>query len=846
MLKPNPAGNKITFLSSIKCHQSIINQKTNVMKYLAVWLAFFACSQLFSNPTDPDTELRNGIVRGKVMDAGLHEPIPYAAVIVKTTERDSTITGGITLEDGSFEIKNLPEGNFTFVVQYIGYESYRQPISISKDSRNLDLGTIELSEAAEELAGVEVVGERTTIEQRIDRKVINVGKDLTTAGATASDIMNNLPSINLDQQTGEISMRGNSNVRVMVDGKLSNVPVAQLLRQIPSTSIKSIELITNPSAKYNPEGMSGIINIILHKNANIGFNGSINTGLTVGEKAKFNTSLDLNYRNGGINLYGNAGTNIGKWVNDGYIYRSVEQLRQDFDFNNNNKSYLYKLGVDIYLGDHHTLSFFTNQNIYDGQGTGSTLVSYLTNPSRNTTQYFDNLEDNHSQQYNLVYKWDFAKEGHNLELEVDHNRFDSNEDANFRSTGATLFPDYLDMVDTKRNQTTTNLDYVNPIDSISKVEAGLEIRNFETDVDYASTGLSYNSDGTLVPTPGTRFVYGMDIYSAYATFSQEYGKWSYQAGLRVEDVEVKADTNGLRSFTDSYTEFYPSAFLTYKPSDKNQFQLSYSRRVDRPGLSQVNPIREWSTPLISSLGNPTLVPQFTDSYELNYTRRLEHGSITSGVFYRSIQDEINRLVLIDRIDLNKLILTYGNFDNTSAYGLEVSGNYDPFKWWSINGSFDLYQQTQRGQAERLPADLPNPTKDDIVLEKVETDNTAWNLRMNNSLKATDKLTFQVFGFYRGANNDLQISSKPMYFINTGARYSFADGKGTLSLNFNDVFNTMRFAFDGTLPYVQNGRFNWESQNVYAGISYRFGSGKNRALQRKRRDDNTKQGSGGIL
>ncbi len=357
MLKPRTAGNKITFLSSIKCHQSIINQKTNVMKYLAVWLAFFACSQLFSNPTDPDTELRNGLVRGKVMDAGLHEPIPYAAVIVKTTERDSTITGGITLEDGSFEIKNLPEGNFTFVVQYIGYESYRQPISISKDSRNLDLGTIELSEAAEELAGVEVVGERTTIEQRIDRKVINVGKDLTTAGATASDIMNNLPSINLDQQTGEISMRGNSNVRVMVDGKLSNVPVAQLLRQIPSTSIKSIELITNPSAKYNPEGMSGIINIILHKNANIGFNGSINTGLTVGEKAKFNTSLDLNYRNGGINLYGNAGTNIGKWVNDGYIYRSVEQLRQDFDFNNNNKSYLYKLGVDIYLGDHHTLSF---------------------------------------------------------------------------------------------------------------------------------------------------------------------------------------------------------------------------------------------------------------------------------------------------------------------------------------------------------------------------------------------------------------------------------------------------------------------------------------------------------
>lgn len=816
------------------------------MKQLAVLAALLCANLLFPRPTDPDPELRIGSVSGKVIDKALRQPVPYAAVIIKSRENDSTITGGITLEDGSFELKNLPEGNFTFLVQFIGYESHSQPISISRENRKLDLGNIELEEAVEELSGVEVVAERTTIEQRIDRKVINVGKDLTTAGATASDIMNNLPSINLDQQTGEISMRGNSNVRVMVDGKLSNVPIAQLLRQIPSTSIKSIELITNPSAKYNPEGMSGIINIILHKNANIGFNGSVSTGLTVGEEAKFNTSLDLNYRNGGINLYGNLGTNIGKWVNDGFIFRSEERLRQEFDFFNNNKSYLYKLGIDFYLNDHHTLSFFTNQNIYDGKASGSTEVLYLQNPAQNTTQFFGNLEDNLSEQYNMVYKWDFLKEGHNLELEVDHNRFNSEEDASFRSTGATLFPDYLDFVDTKREQTIANLDYINPLDSITKIEAGLEARIFETDVDYSSTGLSFNENGQLRPTPDTNFVYGMDIYSAYATFGQNYNKWSYQAGLRVEDVEVKADTNGVRSFTDQYTQLYPSAFVTYKPSEENQFQLSYSRRVDRPGLTQVNPIREWSTPLISSLGNPTLVPQFTNSYELNYTRRLKNGSITSGIFYRAIQDEINRTVFVDRLDLNKLILSYRNFDNTSAYGLEVSGNYNPFKWWSINGSFDLYQQTQRGLTEQLPADNPNPSEEDIIVQEVEVDNTAWNLRLNNSFKATEKLTFQLFAFYRGANKDLQISMKPMYFINTGARYTFADGKGTFSLNFNDVFNTMRFAFNGRLPYVQNGQFNWESQNVYAGISYRFGSGKNRAVERKRRDDNTKQSGGGIL
>ena len=273
--------------------------------------------------------------------------------------------------------------------------------------------------------------------------------------------------------------------------------------------------------------------------------------------------------------------------------------------------------------------------------------------------------------------------------------------------------------------------------------------------------------------------------------------------------------------------------------------MSISRRVDRPGLQQVNPIREWSTPLISSFGNPSLVPQFTNSYEVNYTRRLKTGSITSGLFYRTISDEINRAVYVDRLDLNKLILTHDNFDNTSAYGMEFSINLKPTKWWSINGSFDLFSQTQRGITERLPID-DTPTEDDIIVEKVSVDNLAWNLRMNNSFKATDKLTFQLFGFYRGENQNIQFLVKPMYFINTGARYSFADGKGTVSLNFNDVFNTMRFAFEGERPYQQNGRFNWESQNVYVGLSYQFGSGKNNSSSRKRRDNNTKEGSGGIF
>ncbi|WP_108245262.1 TonB-dependent receptor domain-containing protein [Muricauda brasiliensis] len=816
------------------------------MRHVSFLVALLLCmispfSTFANNPNDA-----LGVINGKVIDEISNEPVAYAAVVIKSEDGSQTITGGITTEDGSFEINKLPDGTFVFEVQYIGYKTYSQKLVIAKGKRTLNLGTVTLVEETKELEGVELVAERTTIEQRVDRKVINVGKDLTTAGASASDIMNNIPSVNVDSQTGDITLRGNSNVRVMVDGKLSNVPVAQLLKQIPSTAIKSIELITNPSAKYNPEGMSGIINIVLHKNANIGFNGNVNLGLTKGIEAKFNSSIDMNYRNGKFNFYGNYGNNIGKWVNDGSILRVDENSRQKFDFFNNNKSHLYKLGVDFYLNDKNTISFFTNQNIYEGEGTGETAVSYFNNPSRNVTQLFLDDSNNSSEQYNFDYKLDFNKEGHNIELEIDHNLFDSEQDADFRSVGASTYPDYMDFVDTERTQTTANLDYVNPLDSISKLELGLQSRNFETIVDYSSTGQSFNSNGDLVPTPSTKFVYDMDIYSAYATFGQTYEKWSYQMGVRIEDVQVKADTNSVRAFTDNYTEIYPSAFVTYRPNEGDQVQLSYSRRVDRPGLQQVNPIREFATPLISSFGNPNLVPQFTNSYEANYTKRIKNGSITGGVFYRSITDEINRAIYVDRLDLNKTILTFDNFDKTSAYGVELSTNYKPLKWWNINGSFDLFSQTQRGLTETLNTTDPEPSEEDIVAQRVKVDNTAWNLRMNNSFTVTKALTLQAFGFYRGRNKSIQFNADPMYFVNLGARYSFAEGKGTLSLNYNDIFNTMRFAFEGDYPYAQEGAFNWESNNLYLGLSYRFGSGKNQAKQRKRRDSNTKQGGGGIL
>jgi len=820
--------------------------------------AFLFCTLLISYFTFGQDNVQSnvlskiGTINGKVIDQSLKQPIPYATVALKSGEE--VLQGGITEDDGSFALHNISEGNYSIEVQFIGYETYQKAIEITADNPKLDLGTISLVANVTELEGVDVVAERSTIEQKIDRKVINVGKDLTTQGPSAADIMNNLPSVNVDQQTGALSLRGNSNVRVMVDGKLSNVPVDQLLKQIPSSSIKQIELITNPSAKYNPEGMSGIINIILHKDAKNGFNGNISLGLAYEDEAKFNSAIDLNYRSGKFNFYGSYGNNIGKRVNGGKVERLDdpqttafnENQLQLLDFLDNSKSHLYKAGVDYFLNDKNTISIFTNQNLYDGKFNGETNIINLDPTVSNTQQIFIQKNNNHNEQYNFDYKRDFNKDGHNIEFEIDYSNFQNEEDADFRFNGTSNQPDYEDFVDTRRQQTIANLDYVNPLSETAKLELGLEYRTYETDVDYSSTGFSFNEQGNLIPTPDTDFIYGMDIYSAYATFGQNFKKWSYQVGARMEDVGVTADTNSVRSFTDDYLQIYPSAFVTYSPSEKNQFQMSFSRRVDRPGLGQVNPIREWSTPQISSYGNEELLPQFTNSYELNYTRRLEHGSLTFGVYYRAIEDEINQVFYVDRLDLTKQILTYDNFDNTSAYGFEISSNYKPLSWWNINASVDMYTQTQRGLTELLIPEDNDIDVDDIVTQEVEVDNLALNARLNNNFTVTKNLSLSLFGFYRGKNESLQMTSDPMYFVNTGARYSFAGGKGSFSLNFNDVFDTMKFSFKGERPYRQNGSFYWESRTIYAGLTYRFGGGKNRKADRKTRDTNTKESGGGFM
>ncbi|MBT7851082.1 MAG: TonB-dependent receptor [Formosa sp.] len=820
------------------------------MKNIAVLLTFLMFSHLalFAHNI-----LDESSISGRVIDSKSTEPLAFVNIIIKS-QSGELITGVITDQDGVFEISNIKETTFIVSIQYIGYKTINKEVTLNRDTKTLDLGTIVIEEDNTALDEVTIIAETSSIQQKVDRKVITIGKDLAASG-TASELMVGIPSVSVDPQTGDISLRGNTNVRVMVDGKLSNIPTAQLLKQIPSTAIKSIELITNPSAKYNPEGMSGLINIILHKNTMLGFNGNLSMGLAYERTAKFNSALTTNYRNGKLNVYANYSNNISENKNHGNINRPENNSKQLFSFNDNTKNHLIKFGVDYYINEKHTLSISTNQNTSDYKNDGESNAIYVNNHSLDQTQLWLDKGDNSTSQYNFDYKINFDDDGHNIEFEIDHNTYSSNGIADF-SYPVGSSTDYIDLNKTNRKRTILNLDYANPFNENSKIELGLQANLFNSLIGYASTGDTYDISGSLVPTPSSDFDYTRNIYSLYGNYNKKIDKWSYQLGLRLENVNVNAleiktsqplNNSSETAFSNDYFEFYPSAYITYEPSEKNSFQINYSRRIDRPGIGQVNPIKEWSTPLISSYGNINLRPQFTNSMEFNYTRNIKGGSVTFGTFYRKISNEINRALFIDRSDVNsgRIILTHDNFDNSTAHGVELSSSYKPTKWWSLNGSFDLYSQTLKGIAERLETPLETAVVNDIVTEIKTVDNIVWNFRLYNSFKVSKRVNLTAFGFYRGANSNLQFNVKPMYFVNIGSRVSFLDGKGSVSLNYNDILNTMKFGFDGSSPYIQEGEFNWESNTIYLGLTYRFGNTKYSAKSRKNRANDEKS-SGGFM
>ncbi|SFN64573.1 Outer membrane receptor proteins, mostly Fe transport [Algoriella xinjiangensis] len=767
-------------------------------------------------------------VKGKIENAK-NEAVGMAAIQIYKADSKELFDEIYANENGTFEILDLEDGKYRLVITEFGYKQSETVAEVK--GGELDLGNIVLEVAPTdvvELKGAFVRAEVSQYRNEIDKRVVEIGNDLVSAGADAAAVLNNIPSVNVDQQTGELSLRGNENVKIYIDGKPSSLSASQVLKQIPSNQIKSVEIITNPSAKYEADGKSGIINIVMVKGQKKGYNIALSTGYEQGKRSRFNNSLTANVNTGSFNIFGTYSYNKRPNEFHGGLDNYNTNLWSGIDILNKNENQSAKLGFDWFIDDKTALTLYTNQ--WFGKGSGSINSDVRDN---NTNILYPNSSefsgDWKSQDYSLNLKREFDHADHNLVLDVFFSKSKDPDDRdmlNFYPKKEKYYEDRLPITDNTR----VNLDYTNQIKDGGKIEAGLQFRRENSDSDML-TDRRITVEGQLYD-PSTDFNFTRDFFSAYVNYGQKFGKFGMQLGLRAEQFKDSGDytvnVTVKRKLDNEKLDFFPSAFLTYDVTEKGQVSLNYSRRIDRPGINQLSPVPEWSTPLMSSVGNPNLKPEYTDNYEVGYLQRFDKNSISANVFYRQIKDNIFRNVLRNEEVIGAYIQNYENYDKVNAYGFELSFNLVPTKWWSTNISGDYTHNTMVVQQET---------------ELIEMDANRLTARMNNTFKLTKVISLQHFFMYQGKYRFIQGEMQDMWRMDLGARYTFMGGKASLSARVSDIFRTFYGRLEMYTPDRGSGKFRWEAQTMNIGFTYNFGGKvRNRADAQQNK---TESNGGGV-
>lgn len=763
-----------------------------------------------------------------------NENLTYTSVTLYKEDGKTYVTDITSDDDGNFNFQNVEDGKYKLIITEFGYAQHEQLIEVNNGV--LDLGNIQLveikSDASIELKGVYIRKETSQYRNEIDKRVVEVGSDLVSAGTDAASVLNNIPSVNVDQQSGALSLRGNENVKVYVDGKPSSQSAAQLLKQIPSNQIQRIEIITNPSAKYEADGKSGIINIILVKGQKKGYNLGLVTGYEQGKRARFNSSLNANVNIGDFNLFGNVNyadrpskqNGIGKNFSD-----NIDQLFDIENKKNNNLS--YKVGFDWFINDKNALTVYTNQ--WNGNNT-SGIYTNIIKGDKGDLNKNDIFSDSKSSDYSLNYKHDFNKDDHNIVLDAFYSTSDRDDSRDYTNTYP-INEFYQEFRDDNTTNTRVNLDYTNQIVDAGKIEAGVQFRRETNDNNLVSTDIV--TEGANSFNPNVDFEFERKFYSGYANYKQKFDKFGAQVGLRVERVEDEGNwlfaPNNKGNLKKDYTDFFPSAFLTYDITEKDQISFNYSRRIDRPGMYQLTPIPQFTTALMSSKGNPDLNPEYTNSIELGYLKQLEKGSISGNLFYRHVTDNIVQTFTKDP-DVESAFIQFNmNYDKVNSFGAEASWNYKLTKWMSAYVAGDF-------TSSEMQSVIPDENNE-FVSRKI-TANTL-SLRMNNTYTINKNFSVQQFMFYRGKTKFLQGEMLDMWSMNLGVKYSFMQGKASLTARVNDIFNTMKARVNMDNPYEGFARFKWESRTFYLGFNYNFG-GKVRS-RAEVQQNKTEQNGGGI-
>ncbi len=784
-----------------------------------------------------------GVVKGVITDQNGTLPVEYANIVLFRVKDSTMVTGGVSDMKGHFKIDKVPFGKYYALVSFMGYSTKRIPeIMVNPKTQTIDLGTIKLDPISAKLNEVTITGERKDMEFTLDKKVVNVEKNLSTMGGTAVDVLSNIPSVTVDFD-GQVSLRGNSNITVLIDGRPSGI-MGSKLEQIPASSIETVEVITNPSARYNPEGMSGIINIKLRKKKDLGFNGLVTVNAGTGDK--YNGSVNLNYNKGPLNIFGSYDIRSDRRNGEGYSIRNnnlgdtnIWNVYNTSDSWRKGGSNNIKLGIDYTINTMNllTLSWYTNRG-GDTHGDGS--ENRYTDAFGNTTDFYTLSEnednENRSNDFILAYKRNFERKGQELTLDAvySENKGDDKGDnvLTYYSIPGMIPESEPELQNTKTQDNRKNgnvqLNFIYPFNKDTRLEGGYQGILRETDDDYHYGVFDYDTDVFIEDTNlSNHFVYKENIHAAYAIFGKVWKKYSMNLGLRYELADTRSEQKTSKKvYTNNYASFYPTIHLNRKLPKDQEVQISYSRRVNRPDMWSLNPFVDYSNPAYIRYGNPYLKPEYVNAYELGYNKYFKKSTINASLFYRKINDVIKRVVFLD--ENGAINMTSDNLDYGESYGTELVVDHEFYKWWKMSLNLSYFR---------------NVIKGDNTTTSMSNDNYSWTSRLNTTLVLPKMFYVQINAFYRGPMVTPNGEMAEMFNADLAVRKDIIKDKLTANLRLSDVFNTMKFKnySEGT-GYTAETERKRETRILYAGLSWKIGGG---IKQKARKKTDTNQGGGGM-
>ncbi|WP_321332369.1 outer membrane beta-barrel family protein [uncultured Bacteroides sp.] len=782
---------------------------------------------------------KGGQIVGKVIDAGSKQPLEFANVSLRKTGSKEFIKGTVTNETGSFQMDGVNNGAYIIGITVVGYTPFEKQITIGASQKNINLKNILLKEDTQMLGEVQVVGQRSQMKFEIDRKVFNVDQSLATTGGSASDVLSNIPSVEVDPE-GEVSLRGNTSVTVWINGKESGLSAenrAQILEQLPAESIERVEVITNPSAKYNPEGTAGIINIVLKENRKAGYYGSVQAG--VDTKGGYNASANINYSSGKWETFANLGRRYRKRDGSGYTDRTnlaedgstssyLNQLRSDENYGG---PYYARAGATYHMTKKD--QFGVNGFGMIGSGKETDWLNYSGNIPQsyvNSLRVSEENNDINIGDIELNYKRDFSEKS-NLDVTASYNIMTRNPKSFFNQTST--FADGHETSSFQRQNNNVNrkkwelqVDYVNEFGNQNKFEAGYK-GDFSKEKSPVET-YSGTSEASAVFDENlyNHFVYDQDVHALYTTYSKKIDKLAIQVGLRGE--YTRTNTNSLAygqtnadqpPYKDNYFSLYPSAFISYELPANNELQLNYTRRVSRPWGNQLNPFMDLTDSTNISYGNPYLVPQYSNSLELNYIKNWENHTLSASLYYRNTNNVIQQVSYREG-DIMKR--TYDNIAKTQSAGTELILKNSLFRFLDLTTTLNFYYNKLDGFTY-----LPTGATEPIIGQPDE--DFSWSGRMIANVMLPYGVSLQATGNYNSRQIVAQGYTDANHTIDLGLRKSFLDRKLSLTINTRDILNSRkRLTVTSGSGFSQESMFARSGRIVGFTLTYNFGNMKNNA------------------